>query len=224
MSTNLLTRIIMGVTISILIVIIAWFWYKDNTKKNTTRIIETPIVQNVETPQEVEKTSSTDRLKDIEDTIAELQNDIEKQNEKINTLTSDEKTETTDVTTIGKQIFSVAQAKGTSFSTTASSYTPMGVYTNITCPESCTLWINFYTTSNNDSPNNVNTYGLFVNGTDQSLYNQATIPNANGATPISLNGTVTVSAGTHTVEIKSKTSGGTMKSDVSFLQVMAIEK
>jgi len=85
------------------------------------------------------------------------------------------------------------------------------------------LWVNFYTASKNDSANNVNTYGVFLNGQDQSIYNQATMPVADGTIPISLNGVIPVSAGTHTVEIRTKTSGGTMQTDVSFLQVLAIE-
>ena len=184
----------------------------------------TPI-KETETTKENENSMSTDRLGKIEDTISKLEDDVKDQESTIDDLSEKIATssaESTDVT--NKKILATTQAKGSTFSTTSTAYSPMSMFVNITCPVRCTLWINFYSSSKNDSANNVNTYGVFLNGQDQSTYSQATLPVASGSAPISLNTAISVGVGTHTVEIQAKTSGGTLRSDVSFLQVMAIEQ
>ncbi len=128
-----------------------------------------------------------------------------------------------------KSILASANTKGSLFTTTFSSYTPMGMYVNIVCPKSCNLWINFYTSSQNlgnptSAQGNLNTYGIFLDEADQSIYSQANFPVALLSIPISLNAVIPVSAGFHTIDIRAKTNGGTLQSNVSFLQVLAIEK
>ena len=225
MSTKVLTRIIIGATVLFLIVII--YIFQTNYRQNKNQEVSsnpTPI-KETETTKENENSMSTDRLSKIEDTISKLEDNIKDQESTIDDLSEKIATssaESTDVT--NKKILATTQTKGSTFSTTSTAYTPMNMFINITCPVRCTLWINFYSSSKNDSANNVNTYGVFLNGQDQSTYSQATLPVASGSAPISLNTAISVGAGTHTVEIQAKTSGGTLRSDVSFLQVMAIEQ
>lgn len=128
-----------------------------------------------------------------------------------------------------KSILAIANTKGSTFTTTSFNYTPMGMYLNIKCPKNCYLWINFFTSSQNlgtpvSAQGYLNTYGIFLDENDQSIYSQANFPAVSFSSPISLNAVLPVSAGTHTIDIRAKTSGGTLQSNVSFLQVMAIER
>lgn len=129
----------------------------------------------------------------------------------------------------GKLIFAIAYTRGSAFTTTSTAYTPMGMYVNINCPKSCLLWINFYSSSKNlgspaSAQGNFNTYGVFLDEVDQSIYSQASFPVASSAIPVALNVTIPVAAGVHTIDIRAKTTGGTLQSDSSALQVMAIER
>ena len=128
-----------------------------------------------------------------------------------------------------KSILAVANTKGSVFTTTSFNYTPMGMYLNIKCPKNCYLWINFFTSSQNlgtpvSAQGYLSTYGIFLDENDQSIYSQANFPAVSFSSPISLNAVLPVSSGTHTIDIRAKTSGGTLQSNVSFLQVMAIER
>ena len=225
MSTKVLTRIIVGMTIVAILVII--YIFQSTARQSDDHEVEpglTPI-KETETTKVSENSTSTDRLSKIEDAISKLEGDVKDQKSTIDDLSEKIATssaESTDVT--NKKILATVHTKGSTFNTTSTTYTPMGIFANITCPVRCTLWINFYSSSKNDSANNVNTYGVFLNGQDQSTFSQATLPVASGSTPISLNSAISVGVGTHTVEIQAKTSGGTLHSDVSFLQVMAIEQ
>ncbi len=224
MSTKTITRIIIGATIVLLVIII--YIFQSNLQNNNREVdTEKEIVDETAPNQKEEESMSTDRLKSIEDSIAKLEETAEDQDTAIGKLS--EKTEniaTASSSVSDKKILANAQTKGSAFNTTSTNYSPMGMYVNISCPVQCTLWINFYSSSKNDAANNVNTFGVFLNGQDQSTYSQATLPIASGSVPISLNSAISVSAGTHTVEIQAKTTGGTLRSDVSFLQVMAIEQ
>jgi hypothetical protein len=71
---------------------------------------------------------------------------------------------------------------------------------------------------------NSNTFAVFLNESDQSIYSQANYPAASFSIPISINGVIPVNAGIYTVDVRAKTSGGTLQSNVSVLQVMAIER
>ena len=128
-----------------------------------------------------------------------------------------------------KSIMAVTNTQGTGFTTTSAGYTPMGMYVNVKCLKNCYLWINFSTASKNLGPissehGNTNTYGLFIDNGDQGIFSQASIPVANASSPVSLNSMISTGVGTHTIEIKAKTTGGTLQSDSSALQVMAIER
>ncbi len=132
------------------------------------------------------------------------------------------------VQSIGKKILGTAKTQGSLFTTSSSVYSPMGMYVTINCSVACSLWIDFFSSSKNQgTPNTaqgyMNTYGVFVDGADKSIYSQATFPAAGSAAPISLNGLVAVSAGVHTIDVQAKTTGGTLESNSSFLQVMAVE-
>ncbi len=129
----------------------------------------------------------------------------------------------------GKTIIAVANTSGTSFTTTVTTYTPMGMYVNINCPKNCLLWINFYTSSKNTGnavaqSGNMNSYDVFLDSVDQSIFTQASYPVPATSIPVSLNAAIAATAGFHTIDIRTKTSGGTLESDSSTLQVMAIEK
>ena len=128
-----------------------------------------------------------------------------------------------------KSILATVSTQGSVFTTNSALYTPMGMYVNISCPKNCLLWINFYSSSKNLGPiaseqGNLNTYGLFLDGADKSTYSQGSLTVANSSIPVSLNSLITVAVGTHTIEIKAKTTGGSLQSDSSSLQVMVIEK
>lgn len=128
-----------------------------------------------------------------------------------------------------KSIISVVNTKGSLFTTSSINYTPMGMYVNVKCPKSCYLWINFFTSSQNTSTpvsaqGYIATYGIFLNESDQSTYSQASYPAASSYVPVSLNAVIPVGSGIYTVDIRTKTSGGTLQSNVSNLQVMTIER
>lgn len=128
-----------------------------------------------------------------------------------------------------KSIMAVTNTQGTGFTTTSAGYSPMGMYVNIKCLKNCYLWINFSTASKNLGPiaseqGNTNIYGLFVDNADWGIYSQASIPVANASSPVSINSMISAGVGTHTIEIKAKTTGGMLQSDSSELQVMAIER
>lgn len=188
---------------------------------------------SVETPAEEpeskiaakpESEMKVDRIQIIEEALSEIKKDQDNQDSLITDLSE----KMNDLATVSaslanKTILDTKQSQGGVFTTASTAYTPMSTFVNITCTQACILWINFYSSSKNDSSNNVNTYGIFLNGLDKGIYSQGNIPNANGTVPIALNASLPVSSGSYTVEIKAKTSGGTLQSDVSFLQVLAIE-
>ncbi len=129
----------------------------------------------------------------------------------------------------GKSIIAVANTQGSLFTTKATTYTPMGMYININCPKNCLLWINFYTSSKNTgeataAQGNQNTYGVFLDDVDKSIFTQASYPVPSTSVPVSLNAAIAAGVGLHTVDIRTKTTGGTLQSDSSTLQVMAIER
>ena len=224
MSTKTITRIIIGATIFVLVIII--FYVQSNLQQNVDReiVVEPEQVEATE-PKKSKDSMTTDRLQEIEDSIAKLERNEVDQDLAIKDLSEkNEATVAASSTASDHKILTTTNAKGSSFTTTSTSYSPMAMFVNINCPVQCTLWIEFYTSSKNNSANNVNTYGVFLNGQDQSTYSQATIPVANGSVSIALNTSLSVAAGTHTVEIKTKTSGGTLQSDISSLQVMGIER
>ena len=128
-----------------------------------------------------------------------------------------------------KSILATASIQGAVTTTSSAEYTPIGVFINISCPKNCLLWIDFYSSSKNLGPiaseqGNLHTYSLFLDGADKSIYTQGSLTVANSSTPISLNTLIPVTAGTHMVEIKAKTTGGTLQSNSSFLQIIALEK
>ncbi len=223
MSTKVVVQIIFASFIIILLVGFILFrssLFPDAETEETT------------TPTTIKESTGTtgnemkvDRIKIIEDAISTLKKEQEDQDslivdlsEKVNDLS------TASAGLTHKKIFDTKQNQGSLFTTTSAVYTPMNMFVNITCPQKCVLWINYYSSSKNDSSNTINTYGLFLNGQDKGIYSQASTPVANGAVPASLNATLPVNSGSHTVEIKTKTSSGTLQSDVSFLQVLAIEQ
>lgn len=129
----------------------------------------------------------------------------------------------------GKTVFDIASTQGGLFTTSSQSYSPMGMYTNVKCPVSCYLWINFYSSSKNQTqppgaPGYFNIYNAFIDGGDRSIFSQASFPSGGSATPVSINAAVSISAGVHTVDVRAKTTGGTLESSASYLQVMAIEQ
>ena len=179
------------------------------------------------------------------DTINDLKSKLKWQEEQTNMLLKQQKDQAstlgdlrklvstasaqTTTQTNNKSIIAVAYTKGSLFTTTLTSYTPMGMYVNIKCSVHCLLFINFYTSSKNigtptSAQGNYNTYNLFLDDTDQSVFSQASYSEDSASVPISLNVVLPVSAGIHTVDIRAKTTGGTLQSDSSALQVMATER
>jgi len=182
--------------------------------------------------------SDTDTINSLKSKIKSLEEDMgiisQQQKDQIATyqdLKTDASTQSAQIEALrsNKSILASASTRGSLFTTTSATYTPMGMYVNIKCPNNCLLWINFYTSSKNvGSPGttqgNVNTYDVFLNNSDQSVYSQASFPVDSSYIPVSLNVAISVAAGVHTVDIRAKTTGGKLQSDSSALQVMAIER
>ena len=225
MSTKVLVRIIIGAIIVGLLVII--YMYQSGTLQNNNHNLAITPTAPEEKPIEgpTEYPISVDRVKSMVDDIEALENAVSDQQKLIDDLSESKEavTVTKSAPNIGQKILATAQVKGAAFSTTSAAYSDMNTFVNIVCSTKCTLWIDFYATSKNDTAQNVNTYGVFLDGQDQSLTTQATMPISNGAMPMSLSGAITTSTGTHTVEIRAKTSGGTLQTETSFLKVLAIE-
>ena len=225
MSTKVIAAAVFVLFILILVGGIYYFRPSLFNGSITKEPVETKTEKPVNKITEKQNTEiKVDRIKIIEEALADLKKDQENTNdlivdlsEKVNNLS------TASAVLSKKTILDTKQSQGGVFTTASTTYTPMSTFINISCPKACILWINFYSSSKNDSSNNINTYGLFLNQQDKSIYSQGNIINANASLPISLNASLPVSSGSYTVEIKAKTSGGTLQSDVSFLQVMAIE-
>lgn len=168
-----------------------------------------------------EKAAATDS-----DQINSLKSQIKSIEERLNAATPAAQTESLPTY---KSILATASVQGPVATTSSAEYTPIGLFINISCPKNCLLWIDFYSSSKNLGPigseqGNLHTYSLFLDGADKSIYTQGSLTVANSSTPISLNTLLSVAAGTHTVEVKAKTTGGTLQSNSSFLQIIAIEK
>ncbi|GEM_PF-3663095 len=158
----------------------------------------------------------------------------EKQNKlatDILTVQSAVATNTSSITALGtkKSILAATSVSNSSFTTNSVEFGPMGMWVNLNCSVSCNFWINFNTASRNQAvPNSsagyLHSYELFIDGGDKSIGSEANLSVVNMSIPVSVNAFVSVAAGNHTVEIRSKTSGGTLESRNSYLQVMAIEK
>lgn len=193
-----------------------------------------PVENFVKQDPEKETKISTQLISKVMDTQENLNGISEKldqQAENMDDLKNEVSTTAAQIAQLSskKSVIAVEKATVGSFTTTSAGYTPMGLYVNIRCVASCYLWINFNTaTRNQASPTSaagyLNSYGLFVDSSDQSLSSEANLSVANMSVPVAVNGLVTVGAGTHTVEIRAKTSGGTLESRNSYLQVMALEK
>lgn len=196
------------------------------------------IISNLSLPNSNKGTSTNDsnlavefrqRFQQIEDKLSSI---TQKQNDQETSLASLEGTlqnQKSSPVVNGKKILGVAKTQGSLFTTSSASYTPMGMYVTVNCSVNCNLWVDFFSSSKNQgTPPSVqgffNIYGLFVDGGDRSITSQASFPVAGSAAPISLNGLIPASSGVHTIDIQAKTTGGTLESDSSFLQVMAIEQ
>lgn len=224
MQTKSSLQLVIVVFITGLIGIVIYF--RNDLFPNKTPV-ETSINNEITEKIQVKKNEeiSVDRLQNIEEEIETLQQKFKNQEVQLTELKKKQTAQSTpEAATTSGGVIGTAQTKGSSFSTSSTGYTPMNMFINITCPKACTLWINFYTISKNNSANNVNTYGVFINGQDKDIYSQTSLHAANSAQSVSLNTTQDVEAGTYTVEIQTKTSGGTLQSDISYLQVMAIEE
>lgn len=185
----------------------------ENTNKTT--VSDTDVINNLNS-----------KIKSLEDTVALLSSKLDDQLttlQKVKTQVDSSSSQSTS-TSSTKSILAVVNTKGSLFTTNAANYTPMGMYVNVRCPKNCYLWINFYTSSQNSESSHTNSYALFLNETDQGIYSQATISTTSSSTPVSLNTVIPVAAGFYTIDIRAKTSGGTLQSNVSALQVMAIER
>ena len=225
MSTKVIVRVIIGAIIVTLLVII-YIFQREKLQNETQTSSDMSVAQETkQTEEQTESSIATDRLKSMAESIESLEDAVATQQKFIDKLSEETEVSATKEPEIsGQKILADAHIRGPAFSTSATSYSAMNTFVNIVCSAKCTLWIDFYTTSKNDTANNVNTYGIFLNGQDQSLSSQAIMPVVNGAVPISLSGAISTNAGTHTVEIRAKTSGGTLQTDTSFLKVLAIER
>lgn len=209
----------------IIILLVGIIYFEPSFNKPQTL---TPVPTNQKEPQPTLKPGadmSVDRIKTIEDKLDTLKNKQDNEDSLIDDLSEKVKDlSTASASLSNKRILDVKQTQGSSFSTTSTAYTSMNNFVNVSCLTKCTLWINYFSSSKNDNSNNLNTYGIFINGVDQGVYSEGNIFNPNNAIPISLNAALPKAAGSYTVEIKVKTSGGTLNSDISFLQVMAVEQ
>lgn len=220
MSTKAVVHLILVFfVITVLGVIIYYQRSAFQQKNSTAKVVVEKDSENTNSKEE--ESMSVDRIQSIENEIAELKTTQQNQESSIKKL-STTLSPTPKTTNNSHQILNTAQAQGATFSTSSSSYTPTGVFTNISCTQKCILWINFYTSSKNSIADNVNTYSIFIDSQEKGIYTQSTLPISNSAQSVSLNTTQQMNSGTHTVEIQARTSGGTLQQDVSYLQVMAI--
>lgn len=188
-----------------------------NSNKNTAAESDADIIRSLNS-----------KVKSLENNMALLSTE---QNNQLAAIRDVEKyiSDSAATTPTTKSIIAVASTKGSVFTTSSVNYTPMGMFVNVKCPKSCYLWINFYSSSQNTgSPASQqgysNTYAVFLNEADQSIYSQANYSTSSSSIPIVLSTVLPVNAGIYTVDIRAKTSGGTLQSNVSSLQVMVIER
>lgn len=204
----------------------AVFFYFSNiwpTQNNDVVPTASPTVTET-SPADQKNALETDRLKETTDKIAELENTVDKQQSLIDDLSNKmDFSATKSAEVSGKTILATASSQSATFSTTSSSPAPMGVFTNIKCTKKCVLWIVFSTISKNNEANNVNSYSVYLNGSLQSLSSETTLPISNSPTSVALNGSLSLNAGTYTIEVKTSTSGSTATSTSSSLAVLAIE-
>jgi len=226
MSGKILFRIIF-ISIVIVLLFIIYIFVSDRMQVQNKNVVpQTAPTTDSENPkiQDDKNALTTDRLKEMEDTIAELQDRVKKQQTSIDGLSDDMAFSATKSAQIaGKTILATSYSQVATFSTASTGFSPMGVFTNIKCSSKCVLLITFSTISKNSEANNINSYSIYLNGALQSLSGETSIPTANASQSVALNGTITVNAGTYTVEVKTKTNGGTATSDYSSLQVLAVE-
>lgn len=128
-----------------------------------------------------------------------------------------------------KVIFDIQEIRGPQFTTSSTTDVSVGNKITINCPASCKLVINYFVDTRNtgtssDPRGYFNYYDIYVDGVNQAITNQASFPVPNSAIPLSLNGVVPASAGSHEVEIYAKVNGGTLESHESGLQVTAIQQ
>lgn len=177
--------------------------------------------------------SDTDSLNELKSKIKWLEDSLKAQSTAfadLKTLTSTQSAKPAAAVVVsGKSILDSAYTRGSTFTTTSTGYSPMGMYVNINCPKSCLLWINFYSSSKNigapsSAQGNTNTFGIFIDNTDQGIYSQASYSVDSLSVPVSLNAAIPVSSGVHTVEVRAKTTAGKLQSDSSGLQVLAVER
>lgn len=184
--------------------------------------------------------SDTDSLNELKSRIKWLEDSLKAQSAALTDLkqltstpSANTKTEalttTSTTTTTDKSVMASAYTRGSTFTTTSTSYTPMGMYVNINCPKNCLLWINFYSSSKNigapsSAQGNTNTFGVFIDNTDQGIYSQASYPVDSLSVPVSINAAIPAASGVHTVEVRAKTTSGKLQSDSSGLQVLAVER
>ena len=177
--------------------------------------------------------SDTDTINDLKSRTKMLENNIKNLEAKIGSQSASPTvpiTPTIPTTpTSDKSVLASAYTRGSTFTTTSTGYSPMGMYVNINCPKNCLLWINFYSASKNigapsSAQGNTNTFGIFIDNTDQGIYSQASYPVDSLSVPISLNAAIPAASGVHTVEVRAKTTSGKLQSDSSGLQVLAIER
>lgn len=130
----------------------------------------------------------------------------------------------------GRKIVDFGQVRGSGLDIEAPT-TNMKVPGEITvnCPNGCHLWVNYdvdtrNTTTAGAPPNGFNhLYHIYIDGIDQAVYNQVSASVPNAAYPVAVNGVFPVSAGSHTVSIYVKVTGGHLQQFTSHLQVLAIE-
>lgn len=222
MRSEFILLVIIGGFLSALLVFLIVF-YKPVLPTNLNQFLNKKSSQPI--------SSDTDVTGELKSRIKWLEKGVKDQSETLADLRAYVSTQSaqTVTPTSNKSIITTASTQGSLFTTTATSYTPIGMYVNINCPEDCLLWINFYTSSKNlgtpvAAQGFTNTYGVFLDNSDQSIFSQASYPVASSSVPVSVNAAIAVAAGTHTVEMRAKTTGGTLQSDSSFLQMLAIEK
>lgn len=131
---------------------------------------------------------------------------------------------------IGKAIFDFGQVRGSGLdidAPTTNTKVPGEITAN--CPQACILWVNYdVDTRNTQIPGTgqwyQHLYHIYIDDIDQAVYNQvsATVPNA--AYPLAVNGVFPVTAGSHTISIYVKVTGGHLQQFTSHLQALAIKQ
>ncbi|MDA1316588.1 MAG: hypothetical protein O3B87_01030, partial [bacterium] len=134
MSTKVLARIIIAIVIVVLMGIVYILWSDMKQEPAQLLVPDTPEVQEQQEIKEDRTALTIDRLKEMEDAIASLEEEVEDQESLIDQLNDDIKASATASAKVtDNAILDSAFTKGSAFSTSSTGYSVMSMFVNVTC-------------------------------------------------------------------------------------------